>query len=68
MTVREGDIVVPRVPISQPLKQECEHFLDSLEGNAAPMSGGAEGVAVVRALDAIARSMSDRGREADVGS
>ncbi|MCP4036621.1 MAG: Gfo/Idh/MocA family oxidoreductase [bacterium] len=67
MTVREGDIVVPRVPMSQPLKQECDHFLDCLEGGLAPMSGGPEGIAVVRALDAISRSMADKGREAEVG-
>ncbi|MCP5043250.1 MAG: Gfo/Idh/MocA family oxidoreductase [bacterium] len=67
MTVREGDIVVPRVPMSQPLKQECDHFLDCLDGGLAPMSGGPEGIAVVRALDAISRSMADKGREAEVG-
>lgn len=67
MTVREGDIVVPRVAMSQPLKQECDHFLDCLEGRLKPMSGGPEGIAVVRALEAIARSMADRGREVEVG-
>ncbi len=67
MTVREGDIVVPRVPMSQPLKQECDHFLDCVENGETPMSGGPEGISVVRTLDAISRSMADRGREALVG-
>ncbi len=67
MTVREGDIVVPRVPASQPLQQECDHFLDCIQNGEAPMSGGPEGISVVRALDAISRSMAGRGREAQVG-
>ncbi len=67
MTVREGDIVVPRVPTSQPLQQECDHFLDCIQNGEAPMSGGPEGISVVRTLDAISRSMAGRGREAQVG-
>lgn len=68
MTVREGDIVVPRVPVSPPLARECEHFLDCVEGALVPASGGPEGIAVVRVLDAITRSMADRGRETEVES
>jgi len=66
MIVREGDIVVPRVPLSQPLKRECEHFIDCIENSSPPMSGGPEGIAVVMVLDAISRSMRDKGREAAV--
>jgi predicted dehydrogenase len=66
MIVREGDIVVPRVPMSQPLKRECDHFLDCIRDSSAPMSGGSEGIAVVQVLDAISRSMRDQGRETAV--
>lgn len=66
MTVREGDIVVPRVPLSQPLKRECDHFLDCIEDSSPPLSGGPEGIAVVMVLDAISQSMRDRGRETAV--
>ncbi len=66
MIVREGDIVVPRVPMSQPLKRECDHFLDCIEEAVVPISGGSEGIAVVKTLDAISRSMRDKGRETAV--
>jgi predicted dehydrogenase len=68
MIVREGDIVVPRVPLSQPLKRECEHFLDCIENSTPPISGGPEGIAVVQVLDAISRSMRDQGRETEVSA
>lgn len=63
MAVREGDIVVPRVSMSQPLQNECEHFLDCVTSGGTPLSGGAEGISVVRTLDALARSLKEKGRE-----
>jgi predicted dehydrogenase len=63
MSVRDGDITVPRVPPGEPLRNECEHFLDCIEGREQPLSGGREGLAVVRVLDAISRSLAEGGRE-----
>lgn len=68
MTVREGDIKVPRVPNSQPLGTECDHFLECIKNGTRPMSGGPEGIAVVKTLDAISRSIADKGRETEVGA
>lgn len=62
-SVREGDITIPRVALGEPLKAECEDFLDCVERGTAPRSGGREGLAVVRALDALQRSVRHHGRE-----
>jgi predicted dehydrogenase len=67
MVVREGDISVPKVPASQPLRNECDHFLDCIESGDVPITDGREGLAVVRTLDAISRSIKDRGREVRIG-
>ncbi|MBW2274119.1 MAG: Gfo/Idh/MocA family oxidoreductase [Deltaproteobacteria bacterium] len=66
MSVREGDVLVPRVQMSEPLRNECEHFLDCVGSGEKPLSGGAEGLAVVRALDAIGCSLAQGGREIEV--
>jgi predicted dehydrogenase len=68
MSVHDGDISVPRVPSSEPLRNECEHFLDCVLDAASPLSGGREGLGVVRVLDAISRSLADGGRETAVES
>jgi predicted dehydrogenase len=68
MSVHEGDVTVPRVAPSEPLQNECEHFLDCVIDGKAPLSGGAEGRAVVRALEALSRSLSEGGREIRVGA
>ncbi|MFP6623727.1 MAG: Gfo/Idh/MocA family oxidoreductase [Myxococcota bacterium] len=66
MVVRDGDISVPKVPASQPLRNECDHFLDCIESGGVPITDGREGLAVVRTLDAISRSIADGGREVRV--
>jgi predicted dehydrogenase len=67
MIVREGDIHVPHVSMSQPLKNECEHFLDCVIDGKKPRSGGAEGLAVVKTLEAISASREDNGSQVEVG-
>jgi predicted dehydrogenase len=65
-SIRDGDIVIPKVTLGEPLKAECDHFLACVGEGVAPETGGREGVAVVRALEAIARSVQNQGREEKV--
>jgi predicted dehydrogenase len=65
-STREGDISVPKVPTGEPLRAECDHFLVCIESSTRPLSGGPEGAAVVRALEAIDRSIASGGREVPV--
>jgi len=62
-SVRDGDIQIPKVSPGEPLKNECEHFLDCVESNARPRTDGREGLRVVRVLEAIGRSVENGGRE-----
>jgi predicted dehydrogenase len=65
-SVRDGDITIPKVSIGEPLRQECDDFLACIESGRRPVAGGAVGVAVVRTLEAIARSMRQGGAEEPV--
>ena len=62
-SVREGDITIPKISAGEPLKIECDHFLECIRTGNKPLVGGSEAAAVVRALEAIDRSMRERGRE-----
>jgi len=62
MSVRDGDVTIPKVRGGEPLRNECEHFLDCIESGNAPLTGAPEGIAVVRVLEAISRSMRNGGR------
>lgn len=64
--LREGDIVIPRVVMGEPLKAECQHFLECIRSGTPPITDGRSGLAVVRALAAIERSVKGGGHEVTV--
>lgn len=57
MSYRYGDIRSPWVPFREPLAIEAQHFLDCITHGEQPLTGGAEGVAVVDILHAASRSL-----------
>jgi predicted dehydrogenase len=65
-SVRKGDITVPKVPLGEPLATQCAHFLECIVSGKQPFTGAPEGIAVVRALEAMQRSIRARGREEQV--
>jgi UDP-2-acetamido-3-amino-2,3-dideoxy-glucuronate N-acetyltransferase len=54
-----------RVTIDQaePLRKECQHFLDSITNGTPPLTDGAEGLRVLRVLNAGQASLNDSGRK-----
>jgi predicted dehydrogenase len=62
-SVRDGDITIPKVALGEPLREECDDFLRCIESGRDPVSGGGVGIAVVRTLEAIARSVRQGGVE-----
>jgi predicted dehydrogenase len=65
-SIREGDVLIPKVQTGEPLKNECDEFVACAADGRAPLSGAREGLAVVRVLAAIDRSMRDGGCEMTV--
>jgi predicted dehydrogenase len=61
---RSGDIWSPQVPAVEPLRIECEHFVECVRDGRAPHSDGEAGVRVVRVLEALQRSLDATAREA----
>ncbi len=54
---RSGDIWSPRVANREPLRLECEHFVECVRDGTRPRSDGEAGLRVVRVLDALQRSL-----------
>jgi len=50
------------VPQQEPLRQECEHFLNCIATGKTPITDGNEGLRVLRVLKAGQRSMDLKGR------
>jgi predicted dehydrogenase len=62
LQIREGDIHIPRVPGAEPLALELSHFVQVARRAAAPKSGAADGVRVVRVLEAATLSLRNLGQ------
>jgi predicted dehydrogenase len=57
---RSGDIHSPRIANREPLRIECEHFLECIRSGARPRSDGEAGLRVVRVLAALQESLKTR--------
>jgi predicted dehydrogenase len=60
LTVRSGDILIPRISLQEPLRIECQHFVDCVRERKTPLTDGASGLRVVRVL-AAAQASLERG-------
>jgi predicted dehydrogenase len=58
---RSGDIFSPRIANVEPLRVECEHFVDCARRGETPRSDGASGLRVVRVLEALQHSLDRQG-------
>jgi predicted dehydrogenase len=62
LSYRYGDILIPRLDDSEPLKVACQHFVDCVEKGIEPRSSGVHGLNVVRVLEAAVDSIREDGR------
>jgi len=62
MDYRSGDMLAPKLDFTEALAVECRHFAACIRGETVPVSGGVEGVAVVRVLEAASESLAAAGQ------
>lgn len=61
LSIREGDIFIPKIANVEPLAAELSHFVRVARRTEPPRASAADGVAVVKVLDAATRSLSAGG-------
>jgi predicted dehydrogenase len=61
-----GDMYVPYIKQEEPLKGECQHFLDCIRQGSTPLSGGQQGMELVRILEAASLSLKQDGGAVDL--
>jgi predicted dehydrogenase len=59
--VRDGDIVIPKVPATEPLKEQVRHFLDCCRDGVDPLTDATFARRVVAVLEAGSESLQRRG-------
>ena len=58
LLLRAGDVLIPKLEFTEPLKIECQHFVDCIRTGETPRTDGHQGLRVVRALEAAQRQMT----------
>jgi predicted dehydrogenase len=56
-----GDSYIPHIIQEEPLKTECQHFLDCIASGNLPATGGEAGLKMVRILEAASASLKANG-------
>ena len=56
INLKKSDVKYLEVPEEEPLKNECQDFIDVVEKNIKPMTDGAEGLRVIKVLSAASKS------------
>jgi predicted dehydrogenase len=59
---RYGDVTIPFISNAEPLKLECDHFIQCITESKQPMSDGWAGLRVVNILEAANRSLTNGGK------
>ena len=63
-----GDSYVPYVKQDEPLKLECQHFLECITQGAVPITNGRLGLEVVKILEASSESLRQHGASVNLGA
>ena len=61
LLLRAGDIHIPHINFTEPLKLECSHFVECIATGREPLTDGEAGLQVVRVLEAAQRSLDSGG-------
>ncbi|MFH1352502.1 MAG: Gfo/Idh/MocA family oxidoreductase [bacterium] len=59
---RAGDIFIPKINFTEPLLEECSHFIDCIKTNKCPRTDGVWSREIVKVLEAGQKSMKKNGK------
>lgn len=66
LSLRNGDVHIPRIAMAEPLERECRHFVDCVAEGKRPLTDGHSALRVVRVLEAAQKSLENDGAPVEV--
>jgi len=61
LLLRAGDVTIPKINFIEPLKLECEHFIECINENNTPLTDGYNGLRVTEILEKAEESLKNNG-------
>ncbi|MGD0839038.1 MAG: Gfo/Idh/MocA family oxidoreductase, partial [Polyangia bacterium] len=66
LSIRNGDLHIPYVPMAEPLERQNRHFLECVAQGKRPLTDGQSALRVVRVLEAAQKSLARDGAPVSV--
>jgi predicted dehydrogenase len=66
LSYRHGAVRIPYITWQEPLRLECEHFVECVRTGVEPRTDGMQGLAVVSVLEAATDSLQHGGRRVGI--
>lgn len=63
-----GSVVSPFIRLEEPLRLECQHFLDCILENKTPLTNGDNGLRIVEVIEAAQQSLKNGGTHIDIAN
>lgn len=63
---RYGDITIPYINFVEPLRLECQHFVECVSTGQRPQTDGQMGLEVVRIIEAAQKSLKNLGQQEEL--
>jgi len=66
LNYRLGDVQIPRLQQTEPLKEEINHFVSCIKNNEEPLSSGRRSLPIIKVLESATLSSSLAGQSVDI--
>jgi predicted dehydrogenase len=66
LLLRTGDLTIPKIRFTEPLRNELGHFVECVATGARPLTDAVNGLEVVRVLEAADQSLREGGRPVEI--
>jgi len=63
LVVRMGDVSIPQIEHSEPLKNQLQHFIDCIVNDKVPLTSGKSSLTSIRIMEAADESIRNKGKE-----
>jgi predicted dehydrogenase len=67
MIIKDGKTHSPYVRFREPLKVECEHFINCIRKKVSPLTDGRDGLSVLKVMKALQESLNKDGERVKLG-
>lgn len=63
LSIADGDTIIPKIDSSEPLKNMCKSFLESIKSGKKPTTDGYNALSILRILESCQTSLDNQGKQ-----